>query len=419
MPKDVEEPVIFPDRVPIEILKKDHPQVLDALRENNIGKIETKNTVHFCGLASVTNGPSVFFLPRQTGPSELNPQNGLAGLTMQVLARFGREVESRKGASRISSDNSSLIALIHDLAKDFSQNGIYAERVRYYSKNQGKPNWPRTLSKKLPFWSSDSALVYSDIVTRKALDAHENPLSIIQGEVLREIMTRHSWWLGGLKSRTNELYSFKKPKGNRSQWSSVLKHYRQNLFSNRALFLVEALSDYLDMTSTESDGVFLYGVEDFQSVWEHMLRKVIPNVESGWNTRLPKPGYIRNSDGSVAMPERGMQTDIITRTGTNLKIVDAKYYEATGIKSVPGWSDIVKQLFYEKAVRIVDPSLDVSNCFIFPASKSRPPEFSEIRMYNEDRTEVLSLSRIECKYVDTSDVMNAYSKRQKVDLGIF
>lgn len=419
MAKDIEQPVVFPDRVPVEILKKDYPDVLDALQENNIGKTDTKNTVHFCGLASATVGSSVFFLPRQTEALEYNIQIDLARLTMQVLARFGREVESRKGASRESSDNSSLIALIHELANDFRQNGIYAERVRYNSRNQGKPNWQRTLSNNLPFFSSDDAPVYSEIVTRKALDAHENPLSMIQSEVLREIMNRHSWWLGGLNSRTNELYSFKKPKGNRNQWSRVLKHYRQNLFSSRALFLVETLSDYLDKTGTESDGVFLYGVEDFQTVWEHMLRKVIPNVESGWNTRLPKPGYIRNSDGSVVMHERGMQTDIITREGANLKIVDAKYYEATGIKSVPGWSDIVKQLFYEKAVRSVDPSLNVTNCFIFPASKSRPPEFAEIRMYNQNKVEVPSLSKIECKYAETSSVMNAYSKRQKADLGIF
>lgn len=408
-------PIMFHDRIPVNTIQKNHPDVLDILRLKNLGKIETRETVHFCGLVSVEEGNSIFFLPRQTRAVTAESSVDQARLTMRVLARFGREVESRKGVDPASTANASMIALIYDLVNDFRQNGIYSERVRFTSRNQGKPDWPRTLTRNMPMLNSNRRPVYSEIATQRSIDAHENLLSLVQAEVLREIMSQHSWWIGGLDSRVNELHSFETPAGTRDKWSRKLKMHRQNLFSNRALFLTEALVEYLDGTASETTGGFLYGVEDFQTVWETMLRQILPDVEAGWNSRLPKPGYVRCHDGSVAMQERGMQTDIIIRTGNQLNIVDAKYYDATGIRSVPGWSDIVKQLFYERAVKSVDPSLIIKNFFVFPSSSVHLPEFSEIRLFDQEGRTIDSFAKINCKYIDTKSAMDAYVKRKKLE----
>ena len=48
-----------------------------------------------------------------------------------------------------------------------------------------------------------------------------------------------------------------------------------------------------------------------------------------------------------------MQTDIILEDEIGYTIIDAKYYSAKSANTAPGWPDIAKQFFYEKALREV------------------------------------------------------------------
>lgn len=401
----------------VNALARSHPQVLDVLRKQGLGKTEPRGTVHYCGLVQGEDGRPVFFLPRQSDNSSAFKALNSAKLTMKAMARFGREVESRRGSVHSEGGNAMLIALVYELAEDFRQNGIYAERVRFAARNDGKPHWTRTLGKELPFLTGSGEPVFATIRTRKALDAHENPLSQIQAVVLREVFEKHAWWLGGVSSRKAELRSFPAPRSPRTQWTRILRSYRQSLYASRALFLVEALCDYIDGVGGEASGEFLYGVEDFHRVWEQMLRKVLPNVQGGWNTRLVRPGYIRASDKTVSLKD-GMETDIIVGIGDDLRIIDAKYYDATGSGSVPGWPDIVKQVYYDKALRIAAPGKKVTNCFVFPTNGLRSPEFSSAGVFLPDKTPSSGFTVIGCHYADTRQVLEAYVHRLKDDLGI-
>lgn len=401
-------PEIRVDRMPVNQLRQKSLATLNLLEERGIGKTGRRETVHFCGLADAGTDGAVFFLPRhaQGKPGDMLKS---AGLTMRVLARFGREVESRKGITGSPGDNAALAALIHDLARDFRDNGIYSERERYRARNSGKPDWKRTISREMPFLTSAGTPVYPDTRTTRSLDSHEMLLAQIQAAVLSEIVEKHSWWLPGIASRAGELRSFRPPPLPRFLWPGKLRLLLPSLYARRPVFLANTMISYLEETSGNAEGDFVCGVEDFSAVWEHMLRKVLPGVEEGWNAKLPKPGYVRADTGEVEMLERGMQTDIVVRKGTHLTVIDAKYYGATGKGSVPGWPDIVKQLFYETALKaVVADGETVSNCFAFPSGGKSIQPFETVRIYYPDQTAAGAFPEIGCRYFDIHSVMEAY-----------
>ena len=407
----------FLDRMSVDDLKSSAPETLTLLRERLLGRTDVRETVHFCGMAHTNQSSFQFFLPRQSN-DETNTDQQTAALTMKALVRYGKEIPGRKGTKAASAGDPSLISLIHDLAEDFFLNGIYAERVRYKTRNSGKPAWSETLRREIPGIAANNSLVFMDVRSSKALDAHENPLSLIQASVIREILQTHGWWLGDAKTRLAELHGFPKPTQRRALWMQILKLNRSKLYSTRALLLSRMLIDYLDATSSEVSGSFLYGVEDFHSVWEHMLRKVLPDVIEGCNARLVKPGYVRRDGLGIDHMSSGMETDIVLRSTGGIKIVDAKYYDAKGSSSVPGWSDIVKQLYYAEAMEIAFPDTPIANCFVFPSSDPENARYSEIKLFSPDKADVARFGKIECIYVNPFDVMTAYVGRQQASLGV-
>ena len=406
-------PEILLDRMAVNELRAGKPEIACLLAGLGIGKTEHRETVHFCGLANASGKDAVFFIPRNS-KQDTHADLDTAGMTMRALARFGREVESRKGVARSTGDNATLAALISDLAQDFRDNGIYSERMRYYDRNSGKPDWKRTISREIPFLTSGGTAVYPETRTTRTRDSHETLLAQAQAAVMGEIIETHSWWLDGIQSRANELRPFRKPLSPRFLWPGALRSLLPSLYASRPVYLANTLIAYLEETATHAAGEFICGVEDFSTVWEHMLRKTLPGVEEGWNAKLPKPGYVRREDGSVEMFDRGMQTDIIVREDNHLTVIDAKYYGATGKGSVPGWPDIVKQLYYQMALEKVVSKETVSNCFAFPAGYRISQPYSSARVYISTEKPVQDFPVIECRYIDMLEVLEAYSGHRKL-----
>lgn len=108
-----------------------------------------------------------------------------------------------------------------------------------------------------------------------------------------------------------------------------------------------------------------------------------------------------------------MQTDIILESEVGYVIVDAKYYSARSAESAPGWPDIAKQMFYEKALReIVDspatsPAI-IDNIFVFPSTTNDGP-LSQTEMLLPSGNPVGStFSPIRCSYVSVKEALRNY-----------
>lgn len=412
-------PAFFRDRTPVAMLERTYPELLSQMQRQQIGKVDKKATVHFCGLANVGKKTSVIFLPK-CALSESPAKNlNTAKLTMRTLAMFGNESQNRAGISSEDSGNTGLLATIMELANDFISNGIYAERVRVPDLNRGKPNWAKTASRQVPMIGGNGNILYSDIITSRAIDAQDSILAKIQAAVLKELSEHHDWWLDTFKGRDSELLNQQKPTTPKPLWSMQLKSLLPTLYANRAINLARNLIDYLEDTRGRREGTFIFGVEDFHTVWEQMLRKVLPDVSPDWNVRLPKPAYIRSGNGDALVQTRGMQTDIILENETSINIVDAKYYDATSLATTPGWGDTVKQLFYELAVRTVTDKRDIRGTFIFPSKKSGDGYFDKVIITKPNGELADGFPAIRCYYANIFEVMRVYVNRQTLNINLF
>jgi hypothetical protein len=409
-------PLIFQDRSSLSGLERDYPDVIKKLREFRLGKTGTKGTVHFCGLAWADNDTACVFAPRRSLSNDTAKNQALAKLTMRTLARYSRDMSDRLGVQEFGEGNTALLAVISELVADFVKYGIHAERVRYRTRNNGKPEWARTVIREMAMIGTDGNIVYPNIRTIRSVDSNDTLLAKVQAEILTEITLRHSWWLDGLKGREVQLKQYSSPETPRFLWAQHLRSLLPELFATRAINLTQMLIAYLDETKGRGDGDFLFGVEDFHTIWEHMLRKVLQGVDVGWNARLPRPAYVHTTTGKLDVQARGMQTDIVLRDANGLRVVDAKYYDALGPNSTPSWPDIVKQLFYDIALRSVASGESVSGCFVFPAPDGGGGKYSSVEMRHRNGTKAVEFPEINCYYISIMEVMSAYVGGRRITL---
>jgi len=402
---------IFCDRTPKELLKKTHPNVLKALLHNGFGKVETKQNVQFCGMVCTAEREIAVFLPRETYP--LNEET--AELTMRVLAKFGKESVERKFFEGAETGNLGLINTVYQLSEDFRHYGLYSERQRIRTKNVGKPNWPRTILRGSGYTVPDTGEIFSEILATRTVDSQNAELAKIQAGVLAEIYRQHDWWLKFTPNRRSELRIISKPTAPRKLWTKSLKAILPSLYTNRAISLAKNLLHYLQETRGTKDGSLVWGVDDFHTVWEVMLKKTLVGAETGWNSRLPRATYTPRSGQQSEAPNRSMLTDVVLRNGTSLTIVDAKYYSAKSPDTVPGWPDIAKQMFYDFALReIIRNNWAVKNCFVFPATEDSVGPFQQVDMRSRTQNKrIEQFPIVKCYYLSITKVMSAYTKNQR------
>lgn len=414
----VSRPEFFSDRDPVAILDRHAGPVLVSMREWGIGRVDEKQTVHFCGLIYHPERGALVFLPRSAKTNNPDIDLVTASLTMRALARFGAETSKRDLVQEGESGNPGALSVIKQLADDFRDHGLYSERIRNWTRNSGKPDWTRTVKRELAMPSHNGQPVFTDIRTSRATRTSDAILAQIQAAVVQEIHFAHAWWLNGTASRRQELLSCARPAFPRSAWTRKLDALLPSLYSARSIFLAEYLGFYLRETRKSSSGSFLFGVSDFHTVWETILRETIirssHDKKRNWNNLLPKPFYRWRETGRFEPRSRGMQADIILEDESSYTIVDAKYYDATSADTAPGWPDIAKQMFYEMALRaIVDkvgqPQSPIANIFVFPGgSNTGPLALAEVRHTNGDPV-VPAFASITCSYVPVCEALYHYA----------
>lgn len=413
-------PIFFSDRDPVSHLDRHADDVVQAMRKWGIGRVDERDRVNFCGLIHHPEEGAVVFLPREAKTGDPTFDLQTASLAMKALARFGSETSKRDFVNDGESGNPGVLSVIKRLSDDFRDRGLFSERVRHRTRNSGKPNWTRTVTREIAMPGYKGQPVFTDIRTSLTASSSDALLAQIQAAVIREIHGAHAWWLSGTSSRRQELLSCLRPPFPRTTWASKLDALLPSLYSARSVFLAEYLRYYLRDTRKSSDGAFVFGVGDFHTVWETMLRETLlrspHDTRRQWNAELPRPVYIHHDSGKRDPRSRGMQTDIILENETGYTIIDAKYYEAKSAETAPGWTDIAKQMFYEKSLREVLEKegrghFSVSNVFAFP-SNSNGTRLSKVRMEHKDGSPVSgAFSQIDCVYVSMLQCLKLYASK--------
>lgn len=377
--------------------------------------------ISFVGIMVHEKETSVF-LPRSVQSKTKGMQLTLASDTLKAVEKYGRESKASvdimdEGDGRKSLNQLSLICALLD---DFRQNGIYTRRREVKKINQGKTDWKRTVNKVTPFPGSGGRPVYLDTHGIKRQYFNNCEIAIIHARVVHQLDTQFSWIVtGNIRPIAPELNDYTAPRGNAEYQISRLQNELSQTYSDRDIRLLKLLIRYLQTNSGDDTANFVMGLEKFHFCWEHMLGKVLKHTVN-LNNKLPAPAYIDKNGKVLTADEKGMRTDIIlhNKEANRYTIADAKYYAATGVSNAPGWGDIVKQLFYEKALKTLDTSASIKNAFIFPGIEGNLKEArirDRINSTGKEAVFIGDFKPIHCYYTDPMQVIGKYLKGNKMN----
>jgi hypothetical protein len=393
-------------------------EVLSAM--HSYGLIAPDNVkVHFCGVLSYGNN-LVVFLPRNY--SEIKGKENIAGhYLLQALLKYFRDKESgiysqEQGDTVIGGRAFSQAAQLLD---DYRINGLYVRRVKEQTINAGKVNWLRTIARSTVFPANGSP-VYLDLVTSRSRYMANCETAKIHARVIRELLSNYgSLWFGASNFIDERLLQLEAPIGDKANQIAYLERELRLSYSERDIFLIKGLIKYLRSEKGTAVSNVLIGVRKFHTLWEAMLDECLVG-KYPVNSKLPVPVYRKIDSQFVTVARKGQRTDTVLKHGANNKfaVVDAKYYEASSPKTAPGWPDLVKQFYYQKAVTILEgEDAIVSNHFIFPGSekalKSVHVAEREITVKSEDDC-LPDYHPILCHYQDPIDLLKVYVKGQKL-----
>lgn len=328
--------------------------------------------VMFCGLVNFDDQIAVF-LPRNSDYVEVDESSTrkICATLLKALKRYLDDKDNAISADELIDEGihgQEYLGLIFALFEDYFNNGLFTRRVSERKRNSGKVDWNRTIKQSIPYITGGSP-VYLELTGSNKRVYSNCETAKIHAEVLRKLDHKIGWLINDDDGFVTRQLINVPP--SLIDNDAKIHHLNKELiraYSDRDIYLIKRLISYIQLESISQKNDFSIGVKKFEGMWEHMLLKTIKNIFS-INEKLAKPVYKINGELRLAS-RKGQRTDIVLRdpeTG-NFTVIDAKYYSAKSLETVPGWPDLVKQFFYAKAIKAIYPENEVSNMFIFPGT---------------------------------------------------
>jgi hypothetical protein len=392
--------------------------VLDELRNQGLIAPDMLR-VHFCGIVSYADGLAVF-LPRNHNAS-MEDEGDSGHVLLQALMKYYQDKDSGVYAQENGDDviGGRAFSLATSLLDDYRDNGLYVRRVKEQTLNSGKVNWSRTISHSTSYPSAGGS-IFLDLLTSRSHYIAKCETAKIHAYVMKELFSDYGMlWLGLENYFDERLEMMPNPKEDIDMNIAYLQRELQLSYSERDIFLIKGLIKYLGVKKGSTINNVLIGVRKFHNLWESMLDECLIG-KYAVNRKLPVPVYQTVNNRFITTAQKGQRTDTVIKhaDGSRFAVVDAKYYEASSPTTAPGWPDLVKQFFYQKAVKDLEGiEAIVSNHFIFPGTAPQlkatyvaPPSI-KVRSKKDCLSDY---SVIYCHYQSPIALLKAYVKDEKL-----
>jgi hypothetical protein len=376
-----------------------------------IGNIDSDRAkISFCGFL-FKGSEAYVFMPRGSNiKAGAFTKTEHARLLFQCLTKYCRTNESflqKEGKSTLVG-NPQILPIIAEILNDYKANGIYTSENYFTRKGfQGKTDWKKTVGGVNPHLE-DEEIIYPHFINRFTNSFFSNKVTKIHYSILQSIQDRFGWLLPNLEN-----FSFGRNTrvGSSSADIGVIKSELMSVYNDSKIHTLKLLLRFLekDFDTGKNDSVS-YGFNDFQYVWEHMLRSVLSPAHAF--SDMPVPAYREMSGKEIRKDQKGQRIDIFLYQ-PKLKqacVVDAKYYDGSSTDKAPGWPDLVKQFFYAKSLTAGNLKHEVNsvkNYFIFPGvSSNESPDLA----YVIDSSGPLDgeFPPIKCLHVSPEEIINHY-----------
>lgn len=340
------------------------------------------------------------------------PQKDAASL-LRVLLRYRNSRNlSKDEISMLHGDQtyrSGRLASAVALLDDYYSNGFLKRTVKAHtSKSSGFIDWNKTIKVNVPIVSKSRPLYLSPVVRTTNADPH-NVVSMIHRSIVSECISMFGWLLGLENDTANECRMPVSP----DAALDILYTELGRTFVQREIEVLKLMVQYLSAVTGRNSktGVELLATPYFYNTWEAICGFIFQNQYTNLKHLIPQPSW-KNAIVSGKISQR---PDILYVHNQSLYILDAKYYDYT--VSLPGWHDVVKQLFYrftlekscmdKKVSRcILSDIVNIKNVFILPENSQR--DFVHLGDISVDS--VKELETIYVIAINTAKAMDIYAR---------
>ncbi|MCM3737269.1 LlaJI family restriction endonuclease [Bacillus cytotoxicus] len=289
-----------------------------------------------------------------------------AKLLLQTLIKY----EKSTLENHFLGDGNDVIAesfsSIARLVEDYQNFGIIKFQKRKQEINgKGRINWGKTIKQTQPYIQGNVPL-YLDLITSRTQFFSEHEISYIHEYVLHRISLQFGW-LFDFKFYPNNIEEL----FNTEHMIYILTNALSQTFVEREIKLFKELISYLKKISQEdSNTLSIYVTQYFHNIWELMCAQIFEDDKS-LHKLVPNPYWVVDNKEY----ETKQIPDILFKKNQELYVLDAKYYRIKeGLDKLPGWKDIVKQLFYAQSFKnngFAENNTtfqDIHNIFLFPST---------------------------------------------------
>lgn len=343
-----------------------------------------------------------------------------------------------------SSESSSfnLLAVLMFLIQDYYENGIYNNTEDIIESNgSGEILWDKTINETFTLLSNNRPY-YIDLQTKKRITNDFDYFKRLHGCILtkasREMKAAdllELFEITEIDLTDEELDEF----GDKEYILYRIENELSTQFNTRKQLVLKTIYAYINHNGNlyDTDCLSMFGTNSFNLVWESICANIMDNqLDRRLGTlSLPKslqPEYdqdkklidliekpLWSATGKTAKDT--LIPDLVTITGSQFIIFDAKYYNAQlerGLapKGQPGIESVTKQYLYQLAYQkfINDHDFaEIKNCFLMPTENEEVEPRGEVSM---EMLSNLGLTDIKVRFIPATMAYEHYLSGRKMNI---
>ena len=338
-----------------------------------------------------------------TGKSAVSESKILTKALLRYRSEYGHPEDELQFLYGNTSMSSGRIAAAMYLLEDYCRNGFITRYKETTSvKNSGRTDWNATINKTQPVFSMGSP-VYCTPVRKRSLPDNTNPVCLTHKYIINECFKEWGWFFG------YDEYHFENTKlpYSISDTIRLLHQELRKTYLDREILVIKNMIQYLDEKSGRDNNkkIDVIATPYFSFVWESICGYLLDNQYPKLKTLLPQPEW----ESNIVKGQISQRPDIFSVKSNSLIVYDAKYYDCNS--NLPGWHDVVKQLFYRHTLNSVIHTREfqsklpmtnvIYNAFLFPGNNKsitcigrvtvpKVPDLGDIKAFVIDQKRALS-----------------------------
>lgn len=345
-------------------LKKEYEDIVEQFKKNSA--ILTINDKYFSfkitGFLICNNNPVVVF-PKNFVTEKTSFKSD-ASILLRTLLRYRMEKIHPEDESIFLNgnelnSNGRIISAI-TLLNDYQNYGFLkrSEKIKT-TRSNGNIDWNSTINKTVPIINHNRPIYAEPIIKKTAYNMSHIVIQIHKA-IIAECVKMWGWIIGF----SGPEISFSMP-CSAEEAVIILTKELSITYVNREINVLRNMIAYLksEIGKKTKEHIEILATPYFYYTWEYICGHIFENQYSMWSSVIPQPTW-KETSKKYNISHR---PDILFVYKNNFFILDAKYYDYN--KSLPGWQDSVKQLFYQYTIEnsnshIITQALSDINCFV-------------------------------------------------------